>query len=234
MATKVAGPYKLLVSGARSGRENMDIDLALLKDLERGVIRPTIRFYRWQPACVSLGYSQNPEHLVDAEHLKDLSWDIVKRPTGGGAAFHNTDEVSYSITARSDDQMFMGGLAASYKIISGAIISALSRLGVQAELSRAKKTVHSSVCFSYPTNHEIVSAGKKIVGSAQKRGKAAFLQHGSIFVSRIKDEVISAVNGADVKGIQNSYVSIEEMIGRKPSFDEIISALKPAFEQVLI
>jgi lipoate-protein ligase A len=37
-------------------------------------------------------------------------------------------------------------------------------------------------CFTVPTGHEISARGKKLVGSAQKRNKDGFLQHGSILL----------------------------------------------------
>ena len=233
MAAKVAGSFKLLISEAKSGAENMDIDLALFNDLEKGVIAPTIRFYSWKPACVSFGYSQKPEDLIDPLSLKKLGWDIIKRPTGGGAAFHNTDEVAYSIVGRCDDEMFSAGISASYKIISKAVIWGLAKLGINAELSKTKKSIHSGVCFSYPASHEIVVRGRKIVGSAQKRGKKAFLQHGSIFVSGVENIILSAIKGTDVKVLKDSYVTIQDVLGRKPSFDEIVCAMKKSFAEAL-
>jgi len=40
----------------------------------------------------------------------------------------------------------------------------------------------SAACFMTATPYEVHLGGKKICGSAQKRGKTSFLQHGSILV----------------------------------------------------
>ena len=93
----------------------------------------------------------------------------------------------------------------------------------------------SAVCFhhrksEYPAEYEIVAKGRKIVGSAQKRGKRALLQQGSIFVSNIDNGAYSV--------LRNSYeeqnaVSIEAVLGRKVSFEELSKVLTKGFEEKL-
>ncbi|MCK4763994.1 MAG: lipoate--protein ligase family protein [Candidatus Aminicenantes bacterium] len=74
----------------------------------------------------------------------------------------------------------------SYMLIAKILVSAFQRLGIDAYLSQgspSKLSKSNNPCFSFPTPNEIEIAGKKIVGSAQKRDNTALLQHGSIPVT---------------------------------------------------
>ncbi|MBK8028652.1 MAG: lipoate--protein ligase family protein [Chloroflexi bacterium] len=40
------------------GARNMAVDEAILTAVAAGGVPPTLRFYQWKPACLSLGYGQ--------------------------------------------------------------------------------------------------------------------------------------------------------------------------------
>ena len=90
-----------------------------------------------------------------------------------------------------------------------------------------KKGVRS-LCFSFPAEYEIVCDGKKIVGSAQKRGRKTLLQQGSIFVRRTPDEAFSVLKR---RYDHIDAVSVEEIAGREVGFDELSDALIRGFEE---
>ena len=50
--------WRLLVTEPLDGATNMAVDEALLRGRIRGSGAPTVRFYGWRPATVSLGYAQ--------------------------------------------------------------------------------------------------------------------------------------------------------------------------------
>ena len=57
--------------------------------------QPILRFYGWDPYCLSLGYHQK-EALINYSKLKMDGIHLVKRPTGGRAILHAA-ELTYSI-----------------------------------------------------------------------------------------------------------------------------------------
>ena len=67
-----------------------------------------------------------------------------------------------------------------------ALAAALQGLGVPVRLARPQmrampgRARASPACFAALSRYELSAAGKKIVGSAQKRAQRAMLQHGSI------------------------------------------------------
>jgi len=193
--------WQLIITPKNSGAANMQTDLKLFSDFEKGLIPSTLRIYSWRPKCISVGYSQD---LIEKD-----GWDVVKRPTGGGIVYHNETEVTYSLVTDLNNPVLPEGMIPSYKKISEAIAHGLKALGIDASIAPRdpRPASRSSLCFDLPAEYEIVVGGKKIVGSAQKRGKKALLQQGSI--------------------------CIEEYLGLKVTFDEMKDALIAGFSKIL-
>lgn len=188
-------PWQLIVSPRLSGSANMQADLDLFNDYEAGKIPSILRVYSWKPKCISVGYTQKA--------IEKDGWEVVKRPTGGGIVYHDEGEIAYSVITALDNLILPKGLIPSYKRISEAIVYALKKFGVAAEIHAQKVTAgqqRSNLCFEQPMEYEIVVEDKKIVGSAQKRGKKAMLQQGAIKSGRIID--LEAMAAALVEGFE--------------------------------
>ena len=225
--------WELLFSTALSGWEHMGKDFRLFQDFEQGQIGPTLRIYSWKPKCISLGYAQKMDKLVDRSLARRLGWDVVKRPTGGGIVFHNEAEVTYSLVMDKDDPILPKGLVPAYCKISEAVVKALEILGVMGIISKKKAehgTREGGLCFSYPAEYEVVVDGKKVVGSAQKRGRRALLQQGSIFVSPTPENALAILKK---RPDALNAISLQEVTGRTLLFDELASALAKGFQAVL-
>ncbi len=172
----------------------MAIDEAILRSCINGESPPTIRFYRWNPKAVSLGYFQDPYKDLNLEYCKNNGIDVVRRITGGYAVLHD-NELTYSIISSVKNRIFRGSIIRSYELISLCIADALGRLGIKTELvKKPSSSAISGDCFSNPSKYEILFKGRKIVGSAQKRFKEYFLQHGSIILSMNGDVLSSIFN----------------------------------------
>jgi lipoyl(octanoyl) transferase len=165
----------------QSGARNMAIDEALLgAALERG--QCTVRWYRWDSATVSLGYFQKSEAAAAIPHLKGLP--VVRRLTGGGAILHHL-EWTYSCAVPAEHPLAQSPLRI-YELVHERIIAALAERGVSSalrgtSLSGAEGTF---LCFGRGDPRDIVLAGQKIVGSAQRRRRGGVLQHGSLLLHR--------------------------------------------------
>ncbi|MBN3033924.1 MAG: lipoate--protein ligase family protein [Candidatus Saganbacteria bacterium] len=223
--------WRLIVSSPLPGAANMELDLRLFRDHEKGLVPPALRIYSWQPKCISLGYSQKIYEEIDLARAQQLGYDVVGRPTGGGIVFHNEAEVTYSLVIGKDDPLLPAGLVPSYKKISEAIVCALNNFGINAEILNSSFVIrHSSLCFSYPAEYEVVAGGKKIVGSAQKRGRRSLLQQGSLFVRPPSAEAFSLLKKPHAG---HDAVSLEELLGRPVGFDELKEALVAGFREGL-
>jgi lipoate-protein ligase A len=176
--------WRLIHSGFQTGAMNMALDEVFLQAVSTGLSQPILRFYRWKPATVTIGYSQSIFADIDLQLCERHGLDVVRRSTGGRAVLHD-NEVTYSVIAPIDYGPFSISLIESYRLISKILQQALLTLGLRAELVPGKSSLGTSnqskaVCFSAPSQYELVIDNRKIAGSAQKRSGKAFIQHGSI------------------------------------------------------
>lgn len=219
--------------------ENMAIDEAIFRGQQRGFSPPTLRFYGWQPPAVSLGYFQDGENEVHLAYCRESRIDIVRRPTGGRAVFHDR-ELTYSLIVREGTGLFSSGILDTYLIIGRCILKGLSMLGVQAEMTPqgrgspdAGLLIH---CFSVPSRYEILVNGKKVCGSAQTRSNGAFLQHGSLLLHFDPLKAVSVIAGSGDRQatfMKESVTALDEHMEGQPEPEEISRVLCRGFADVL-
>lgn len=139
-----------------------------------------LRFYRFQPPVLSLGRAQSLAGIY-LPGLDEIGADLVRRPSGGQAVLHD-DELTYALAAPV--AVIGGSVAESYHQIAEALVAALAKLGVSAQLSAAPRMTErgprDANCFVSPSAYELTIGGKKAAGSAQVRRRGALLQHGSL------------------------------------------------------
>jgi lipoate-protein ligase A len=227
--------WRLLDTGELDGAANMAIDEAILRGVAEGSAPPTLRFFAWQPACLSLGQAQRAAD-VDFEACRALGVDVVRRPTGGRAILH-VDELTYSVTARQDEPRVQGGIVESYRRLSEGLLAGLLRIGVpvrQIERPGSHDNDRGPVCFEAPSNYEIVFDGHKLVGSAQVRKNGAVLQHGSLplvgDIARICDVLASKPDRARVRA---RAITVERAIGRAVSYTAAAEHMARGFAAAL-
>ncbi len=219
--------WRLLVTEPLDGATNMALDEAMLQARVQEIAPPTLRFFCWDPPTISLGYGQRLDG-VNVEACRQLGVGLVRRPTGGSAIYHDTleREVTYSVVARAGDFDGSGDLLETYRWIGEGLTAGLRRLGVPAEMVSVKPSDPSAMpafCFARTGSYEVEVAGRKLVGSAQRRQGGAFLQHGSVLLSAdvARLRLLFPQEGDPLSGM----TTLEEMLGRRPTFDEVVEAL---------
>ncbi len=220
---------------------NMAVDEAILEAVRTGQAPPTLRFYAWNPPCLSLGYAQTVDD-ADQTGIEQMGWDLVRRPTGGKAILH-TDEITYSISAPADHLLFVNGVLPSYKRISLALIAGLESMGLEPDLNIADRPVPGNgnpVCFQNPGAFEITIAGKKLVGSAQLRRSGGVLQHGSLPLRGELGRICLALRYANehdreqaMEQVGHHAVTVEHVLGDALPWSETAEHLTAGFEQSL-
>jgi len=173
--------WRLLLDGAGDAAHNMSVDESLL--LHARDFGPVLRLYEWDEPSVSLGLRQvEPGWLARCDAL---GVPVVRRVSGGGAVLHAGD-LTYSVAAPLDVAGLPGDLRGSYEWIRARLVAGLARAGLAAAASRARAGADRlELCFAGATGFEVELDGEKLVGSAQRRTRHGFLQHGSI---RIADD----------------------------------------------
>ena len=174
--------WRFLDTGAGNAAMNMALDEALLLTHETGTTPPTLRVYSWSVPTLSLGYAQSTVKEVNRDACQRLGIGIVRRPTGGRAVLHD-DEVTYSVVMPTTTADGSAALSEQYRHIGLALAAALRQAGLAVHLEhpqRQSPAQRSPACFAALSRYELSAAGRKLVGSAQKRRHHALLQHGSI------------------------------------------------------
>ena len=171
---------RVIRSGSLAPAENMALDERLLAGDEPLLLR----LYRWSPPGLSLGRFQDPRDFagVPGTHV------LVRRATGGGAIYHD-DELTYALVMA--EEVLPVPIAESYTLLHGAIRRALAGIGVPTEAVTGGTGCRARPCdlwcFATPGRGDLVTlAGKKIVGSAQRRvrrPRPRVLCHGSIVLT---------------------------------------------------
>ncbi len=226
-------------TGEHDGRFNMDFDIRLVNefDLNR---KPVLRFYRWNPYCISLGKNQNDSDINVALAGQD-GVDVVRRPTGGKAVLH-AEELTYSVVMATNGM----SIRESYNLISKALAEGLRVLNPDLELSQSsadfRKLFHDPAtisCFSTSAIYEVEWHGKKLVGSAQHRFGNIILQHGSILVGDFHKRIVKYLNVEEevkrktLADLDSHTATLTEILNRKIEAEEIKSAIKSGFENTL-
>ena len=235
--------WRLLKTPPAPGSWNMAVDEAILEAAGRGEALPTLRLYAWQPACLSLGFTQ-PAADADLTALNIHGWDLVRRPTGGRAILH-TDELTYSVAGPLDEPRLLGGVLESYRRLSGALLQALHDLGIPAEtqeqpLVQPGSDPKGAVCFEVPSNYEITVGGRKLIGSAQARRKEGVLQHGSLPLYGDLGRITQALVFEDETARQAARerltlraTTAEKVLGAPLAWETAAQAIAAAFARVL-
>jgi len=237
---------------ARAGPANMAIDQALLESVQAGG-RPALRFYRWRPACLSFGRNQPARGLCDPARAAERGVGIVRRPTGGLAVLHDR-ELTYAAVLPVG---LLGSPRETYRALNRALVAGLRRVGLAAELAPAAPAralaaarataapgpnvaggvttasaalaAATASCFQAPAPGEVVVAGRKLVGSAQRVERRAILQHGSLLLDGDQGLIAELVAGPPPP----APATLASALGRAPEPAELVEALRAGFESAL-
>lgn len=235
MSGPLAGPWRLLAEGPGEGVRNMAEDVALLQG--DGPL-PVLRLYGWRVPTLSLGYSQDPDGVVDFDAAARLGIPVVRRPTGGGAVLHDGRlEVTYSVVA--DEAGLPASVVDAYRLFASALVAALGVLGIEAELAAAVVPAadRTAVCFESASRYELLVGGRKTVGSAQCRRGGRVLQHGAVPLRLDPARAVAALRTDDrvrsAERLARHAAGLEEAAGRPLGAQAVRAALVTGFERAL-
>ncbi|MFL5732120.1 MAG: biotin/lipoate A/B protein ligase family protein [Chloroflexia bacterium] len=249
--------WRMIVDWGLPGALNMAVDEVLLDSVIAGG-PPTIRFYTWEPAALSLGANQALGE-VDRAACERRGFDVVRRTTGGRAVLHQ-HELTYSVAVRENDPLVSGGVVESYRKISAALVTGLRLLGAEVALAPPDRAMHralalsmraqpgasedkpsgshGAICFDAASDYELTARGRKLVGSAQARRGGALLQHGSILLDIDWDAWAAVFAYRSEAGRQRAaqklplrMTSLSEELGRPVTAHEVSQTVRRGFAE---
>ncbi|MEI6519485.1 MAG: lipoate--protein ligase family protein [bacterium] len=234
--------WRFLPAIDNRGWMHMAMDVALLEAVQNGLSAPILRFYRWRPACMTLGKFQPAEGNINIDRCREMGIDISRRPTGGRAIFHD-DEVTFSVIITEKDLPDAGSnVMDSYRVLGAAMVSGMQKLGLPAELvdihansfseAASVSATANPACFAARARCDLMVNGAKIIGSAQMRRDGVILQQNSLPLNinfPVWEEIFYRSDWEKVAA--GKAVSLNEAAGRNVSEDEVINALKAGFAE---
>ncbi len=149
-------------------------------------------FFLWQnrPAVI-VGYNQEVNTEVNLDYLKEKGIDLVRRVTGGGAVYHDMENLNYTIVGRSED------LERDYPEYASIMVKALQTLGVPATLSG---------------RNDILVEGRKVSGFAKRVCKDRLMVHGTLMYNVDVDVLSHVLNPSTTKLQSKGIASVRSRV----------------------
>jgi lipoate-protein ligase A len=154
------------------GPMQMALDEVLLGSVER----PTLRIYHWSAPCVTFGYFQSLEAVLQAYP----GIPLVRRWTGGGTVEHGRD-VTFSLMIPKNHAVAAMPPASFYRELHRRLAEWVAgSVSSEVRLAGEGDIKSGPLCFTAPAGDDILMSGQKILGGAQRRSGGSLLYQGSL------------------------------------------------------
>lgn len=162
-------------------------------------------FFLWRNRpSVIIGLNQNAYSEVNLPYLESHGITLARRVTGGGAVYHDLQNLNYTVIGRAPSPQPM--------------IDALHRLGVPAELTG---------------RNDIFVEGKKVSGYARRVSRNQEIIHGTLMydvdidtLTQVLDVPGSKMQAKGIGSVRSRVANLKEYLPGFKSLDELQAALQ--------
>ena len=162
-------------------------------------------FYLWRNRpSVIIGLNQNAYSEVNLDYLRANGINLVRRVTGGGAVYHDLQNLNYTIVGRSPSPE--------------PIINALCTLGIPAELTG---------------RNDIFVEGRKVSGYARRVSGSQEIVHGTLMydvdletLTHVLDTPESKLQAKGIGSVKSRVANLKEYLPGFPSLDDLQATLQ--------
>ena len=203
---------RYLVNNCTDACRNMAFDEFVLENLP--LDEPVFYLWRNSPSVI-IGLNQSAYAEVNLPYLESKGIALARRVTGGGAVYHDLQNLNYTIVGKSRD------LNADYPDYLHFVVNALRVLGVPAELSG---------------RNDIMVEGRKCSGYAKRVWKDRLMVHGTLMFDvdlETLREVLSVpgskMAASGIASVRSKVANLREFL---PRFRDVL-ALKDALHGIL-
>ena len=200
---------KFLKNSSTDPHFNMAFDEFCLEQLKAD--EPV--FYLWQNRpSVIIGLNQSAYAEVNLPFLEEKGILLARRVTGGGAVYHDLQNLNYTITGRIRD------LEKDYPAYLETMVRALRALGVPAELNG---------------RNDILVNGRKCSGYAKRVSKDRLMIHGTLMYDVDIDTLTQALaapgsklSAAGVASVRSRVANLKDYLPQFVDIDAFRDALQ--------
>lgn len=168
---------------------NFGIEQYFMKDTDEEVFM----FWRNEPTVI-IGKNQDVYAEVNIDYARENDIGIHRRPSGGGAVYHDMNNLQYSYISSNIDAQGVE----SFKLFAQPVVDALKNLGLDAE---------------FTGRNDILLEGDKISGNAQYRSKDRIIHHGTLLFDSDKETISNVLHSRPIKFQNKKVKSVESRVG---------------------
>ncbi|HEX2911947.1 MAG TPA: hypothetical protein VH186_14160 [Chloroflexia bacterium] len=221
--------------------------LALSESLLAQLEQPSLYWYEANRPALILGAAQKPE-IMDRAACRREGFEIYKRTSGGAAVLVGPNFLSLDVALPPASLLANNDVTLAYRWFGECWIDTIKRLGGEARLvtpeearearlaldgASSETKLVKLVCFGTLSSYEVVTLdGRKLVGLAQiKRRSGQLLQAGLHFewpYRQFGQLLALTANNREAlaANLQERGAGLVEVLGRRPSNQEIMEALE--------
>ena len=234
---------EILPTRVAGAAENMALDFLMLQRYPNEQAA-RFRHYGWRAPAFTFGYSQKIAFVRDVLPPGE-TFDLCRRPTGGGLVDHR-DDWTFSLVIPRGHPLEDVRATQSYRVVHECLAEALRRQDIPAvtkrvadseasatdapaeSADRARRSASSAttdaagVCFERAELYDVIheSSGRKIAGAAQKRNKRGLLFQGSLWRPAIGSVLDDEKLAGDFVGLLAIALQMEATAVPWPEFNE--------------
>lgn len=159
-------------------------------------------FILWinEPSII-VGKNQNTHAEINEKYVQEKGIHVVRRISGGGAVYHDLNNLNYTIISNEDRD----SRSFDFKAFSEPVIQTLRELGVEAEFSG---------------RNDITIQGKKISGNAQAYLDGRVMHHGCILfdvdLTVLSKALETSAEVVEAKGVKSVRSRVDNILPNLP------------------
>lgn len=198
--TELIKSMRYLINNSTDPYFNLAFDEYCLENIHSE--EPYFFLWRNRPAVI-IGLNQNAYGEVNLEYLNANGITLARRVTGGGAVYHDLQNMNYTIIGRNPSPQPM--------------VDALRQLGVAAELTG---------------RNDIFVEGRKVSGYARRVAGNQEIIHGTLMydvdldtLQHVLDTPASKMKAKGISSVRSHVANLKEYLPQFKSLDELQAKL---------
>ncbi|WP_073508028.1 lipoate--protein ligase [Streptobacillus notomytis] len=177
-------------------------NIALEEYAFKKLLNEDMIFILWinKPSII-VGRHQNTIEEINKEYVRENDIEVVRRISGGGAVYHDYNNLNYTIISKENESR-----AFDFKSFSVPVIKTLESLGVKAE---------------FTGRNDLEIDGKKICGNAQAYINGRIMHHGCLLfdvdLSVLSKALKVSKDKIESKGVKSVRARVTNIVDELPN-----------------